>query len=201
MRRTKEEAEITKRSLLHAGLIVFSKKGYTATRMDDIAKQANVTTGAIYHHFSGKSDLYIALVEENSAKANRIAENIIGEGGTPVAVLRRLLIRMFEFGEEDDQYRAVVELSTKMEGSPELADITRQILESRRALAQFFQNLLEEGIKSGEFSSDVSPQDASLALVGFLNGVGLIWVQDSDFFSIKQRAKGLVDVFMTGITV
>ena len=55
MRRTKEEAEITKHNLLAAGLEVFSRKGYKATRVEDIARQANVSTGAIYHHFSGKS--------------------------------------------------------------------------------------------------------------------------------------------------
>jgi TetR/AcrR family acrAB operon transcriptional repressor len=51
MRRTKEEAEITKQNLLQAALEVFSRMGYSATRVEDIARQADVTTGAIYHHF------------------------------------------------------------------------------------------------------------------------------------------------------
>jgi len=200
MRRTKEDAEITKRNLLDAGLAVFSKKGYTATRVEDIAREADVTTGAIYHHFGGKADLYIALVEVNSAKANQVLEQIIQEGGSPAALLRRLLVRIFEFGEEDEQYRAVVKLSTTMESRPELADLTRQILESRRTLAAYFENLIRKGVEAGEFRPDVSPQDAALALVGFMNGVGLIWVQDPGFFSIKQRAEGLIDTFILGLT-
>lgn len=202
MRRTKEEAEATKRNLLDAGLIVFSKKGYAATRVEDIAKQADVTTGAIYHHFGGKSDLYVALIEANSAKANLLAEQILKEGGTPAAVLRRLLVRLFEFIEEDEQYRAVVELFiNKTEFSPELAGITDQIRESRRLLAQFFLTMIEEGIEAGEFGSDVSPEDAALALVGFMNGMGLIWLQDPNHFSIKQRATALTDTFLAGIMV
>lgn len=200
MRRTKEEAEVTKRNLLDAGLIVFSKKGYTATRVEDIAEQANVTTGAIYHHFGGKSDLYVALVEASSAKANRLALQIIQEGGTPLTKLKRLLVRMFEFIEEDEEYRATVELFiNKTDFSPELADMTEQILKSRRFLAQFFSNLIQEGIEAGEFHSNVSPEDAALALVGFMNGMGLIWVQDPEYFSIKQRAEVLIDTFLTGI--
>jgi len=202
MRRTKDEAAATKRNLLDAGLVVFSKKGYTATRVEDIAKQANVTTGAIYHHFGGKSDLYAALVEANSAKANLLAEQIVQEGGTPATVLRRLLVRLFEFAEEDEQYRAVVELFINKTGSsPELADINRQILESRRLLTQFFMTLIQEGIKGGEFHSNVSPKDAALALVGFMNGMGLIWVQDPEHFSIKLRAESLIDTFLKGIVV
>jgi TetR/AcrR family acrAB operon transcriptional repressor len=49
MRRTKEDAEQTRQDLLDAALTIFSKKGYTATRLEDIAKVAGVTRGAIYH--------------------------------------------------------------------------------------------------------------------------------------------------------
>jgi TetR/AcrR family acrAB operon transcriptional repressor len=200
MRRTKEEAEITKHNLLAAGLEVFSRKGYKATRVEDIARQANVSTGAIYHHFSGKSGLYIALVEKSSGKANQLAQEIIADGGSPATILRRLLVRLFEFIEEDNEYRAVIELSlNKIEFSPELSIITEQTLEGRRQLAQFFSNLIKEGIAAGEFHREVSPEDAALTLVGFMNGMGLIWVQDPEHFSIKERAENLVDSFLSGI--
>lgn len=202
MRRTKEEAEVTKRNLLDAGLIVFSQKGYAATRVEDIARQANVTTGAIYHHFGGKSDLYIALVEANSAKANQLAEQIVREGGSPATILKRLLVRLFQFAEEDEEYRAVVKLSINITGfTPELTAITGRILEGRRILAQFYSTLVYEGIEAGEFRADVIPEDAGLALVGFMNGMGLIWLQDIEHFSIKQRAESLVDTFLNGIRV
>jgi TetR/AcrR family acrAB operon transcriptional repressor len=202
MRRTKEEAEITKQNLLAAGLEVFSRKGYRATRVEDIARQANVTTGAIYHHFGGKSALYIALVEKSSAKANKLAQQIIEEGGTPATILRRLLVRMFEFAEEDQEYQAVIELFlNKTEFSPELSSITKETLEGRRNLTKFFSNLIREGIQAGEFRPDISQEDAALSLVGFMNGMGLIWVQDPKHFSIKERAGNLVDSFLSGILV
>jgi TetR/AcrR family acrAB operon transcriptional repressor len=202
MRRTKEEAEITKQNLLKAALEVFSHKGYTATRVEDIAKEANVTTGAIYHHFGGKSALYIALIEASSARANRLAQQIVEEGGTPATLLRRLLVRLFQHIEEDGEYRAVVELSLNTSGMvPELVTINEQILESRRQLAQFFANLIAEGIAAGEFRPNLSAEDTALALVGFMNGMGLIWVQDREHFSIKEHAENFVDSFLSGIVV
>jgi TetR/AcrR family acrAB operon transcriptional repressor len=200
VRRTKEEAEITKQNLLAAGLEVFSRKGYTATRVEDIARQANVTTGAIYHHFGGKSALYVALVERSSARANEIAQQIIEAGGTPATRLRRLLVRMFQYGEEDKEYKAVIELTVnKTEVVPELASLNKKILESRRQLAQFFSSLIEEGVRLGEFRSSISPEDTGLALLGFMNGVGLIWVQDQGYFSISERAEPFVDIFLQGV--
>ena len=97
MRRTKEEAEVTKQNILKTGLEAFSRKGYTATRVEDIAQQADVTTGAIYHHFGGKSDLYLALVKQGDAKTNLLAQQIIEEGGTPATIIRQLLVRLLQF--------------------------------------------------------------------------------------------------------
>ena len=73
MRRTKEEAEQTRQDLLDAALTVFSQKGYTATRLEDVARTAGVTRGAIYHHFGSKADLYGALIEE----ANKVGLSLI----------------------------------------------------------------------------------------------------------------------------
>lgn len=202
MRRTKEEAEITKQNILTAALDVFSRKGYKATRVEDIASQAEVTTGAIYHHFGGKSDLYIALLKKSEAQANKIALQIIEEGGTPATILRRLLVQLFIFLEEDKDYQAMYELFIhKTEFSPKLAAISEQSLKARRQLTQYFSNLIKEGINVGEIYSNVSPEDAALALVGFINGLAIIWVQDPDHFSIKNRAENLVDVFLSGIVI
>lgn len=200
MRRTKEEAEITKQNLLNAGLEVFSRKGYAATRVEDIARQADVTIGAFYHHFGGKSNLYIALVEKGDAKTNQLAQQVIAEGGTPATVLRRLLVRLLQFLEKDPEYRAVVALfMNKTETVPELADISEQSLAGRRRLAQYLANLIEQGVEAGEFRSSFSPEDAALALLGFINGMALIWVQDQEHFSINKRAESFVDLFLAGI--
>lgn len=200
MRRTKEGAEITKQNILECGLEVFSRKGYAATRVEDIAKQANVTTGAIYHHFGGKSDLYIALVKKGDARANQLAQQIVEEGGTPATKLRRLLVRLFQFLEDDGEYRAVVELFiNRTEIVPELTTIREQSLAGRRQLAHYFADLIKQGVEAGEFRSSLSPEDAALALVGFMNGMALIWVQDQEHFSIKERAENLVELFLAGM--
>lgn len=202
MRRTKEEAEITKQNIMAAGLEVFSQKGYKSTRVEDIAKQANVTTGAIYHHFGGKSDLFLALVEKSEKKANQLALQIVEEGGTPATILRRLLVRMFVFIEEDKEYRAMYELfNNKSDFSSDLSTIAKQSLEARRQLAQYFSSLITEGVESGEFQQDIVPREVALALVGFMNGMGLIWVQDPEHFSIKELAENLVDLFLSGMII
>ena len=57
MRRTKEEAEATRRGILKAGMRVFLKKGYSSATLDDIAAEIGMTRGAVYWHFRNKEDV------------------------------------------------------------------------------------------------------------------------------------------------
>jgi TetR/AcrR family acrAB operon transcriptional repressor len=200
MRRTKEEADITRTKLLSAALRVFSQNGYAASRLEDIAQAAQVTRGAIYHHFGSKEKLYIELVHHYEAGINQVAQEIMDEGGTPRTILQRLLVRLFEYLEENEEYRAVVELSVnKVEFTKELEELTRQITLGRRILIRYFADLLRQGMDAGEFRADLPVDDAARALVGFINGMGLIWVQDPKSFSIRERAQSLIDIFLEGV--
>lgn len=62
---------------------LFTKRGYAATSLDEIAKKARVTKGALYHHFSGKQALFEAAfdVVEGTAKA-RLAEILTSSEGS-----------------------------------------------------------------------------------------------------------------------
>lgn len=200
MRRTKEEALVTRENLLSAALQVFSEYGYSAARLQDVAQAAGVTRGAIYHHFGGKKELFKALVTERSSEVNLLAEQAVREGGSPLTVLSRVLVRMFQYADENEEYRAMLELATdKVEYTAELEAFAKQIVEGRRAFTTFLARLIRDGIKAGEFRADLSPKSAAIAVAGFMNGVALLWVQDPDSFSIGRRAEALVDVMLAGL--
>ncbi|WP_017154467.1 TetR/AcrR family transcriptional regulator [Bacillus bingmayongensis] len=56
----------TKNNLIDAALVVFSKKGYAASTTKDIAKEAGVTDGLIYHYFKSKEDLLWAIIDKHT---------------------------------------------------------------------------------------------------------------------------------------
>ena len=59
-----EHAARTRRALLRAARKLFVKRGYAGTSVDNVAEAARVTRGALYHHFSGKKELFQAVFEE-----------------------------------------------------------------------------------------------------------------------------------------
>jgi TetR/AcrR family acrAB operon transcriptional repressor len=200
MRRTKEESLITRENVLTAALEVFSRCGYSAARLEDIAQAAKVTRGAIYHHFAGKEELYKALVTERSSGINQLAEEILSQGGTSIEIIRRLLISLIEYLEENEEYRALLELAiSKVELTEGLDSIRQDTVHGRRQLAAFFQDLLRQGIQAGEIRSDLQVESSAWGILSYMNGVGLIWIQDQEAFSLRDNAEQLVDILLKGI--
>ena len=66
----KEQAPAGRRDrredILAASLHLFSEKGFHGTSMRDIAREADITEGLIYHYFAGKRDLFRAIIDEHS---------------------------------------------------------------------------------------------------------------------------------------
>ena len=66
----------TKRALLKAARKLFVKRGFGNTGTPEIATEAGVTRGALYHHFADKTDLFRAVVEE---EARKVASDIAAD--------------------------------------------------------------------------------------------------------------------------
>ena len=69
--------EETIAALLACARASFAKLGYDAASLEAIARQAQVTTGAIYHHFSGKKGLFLAVAEQVEAELLGIATTAV----------------------------------------------------------------------------------------------------------------------------
>ena len=70
--RRDEYSEATRRALLESAARLFAEKGFAATSLDEVAAEARVTKGAVYHHFANKQALFEAvadLAEEDACAA------------------------------------------------------------------------------------------------------------------------------------
>jgi AcrR family transcriptional regulator len=75
--RRQQYSASTKRALVEVATRLFTEQGYAGTSLDAIVAGAQVTKGALYHHFSGKQALFEAVFEKVEADAsNRIGRRI-----------------------------------------------------------------------------------------------------------------------------
>ena len=88
MRRTQaERRETTRRALLDAARSLFATEGYAAVGIEEVARRAGVTRGALYHHFRDKRDLFRAVAEGIEAELDRLVEAAARRDGSDPADL------------------------------------------------------------------------------------------------------------------
>jgi AcrR family transcriptional regulator len=166
MRRTKEDAALTREKLLDAALVSFHAQGYIATTLDDIARQAGITRGAIAWHFGSKAELLNAVIRERYSRAMVRMLAVQAQGGTPLQVLSRVFTRWMSYLEEDAEFRAVQEIMVRTPVLPEMADGMREKAESMRYSIAYFAGLIQQGIDAGEIDPGVNPEVAATTALG-----------------------------------
>lgn len=201
MRRTKEDAALTRAQLLEAALKCFQEKGYVGTTLNDIAQEAGTTRGAIHWHFGNKAQLFNTMVRERYAQAATIFQEAFAPGERPLQQLRRFLIRWITYAEEDSNFRAVLELlQLKTELVPELAEGMQEKIQGMRASRDMLASLIQRCIAAGEIRPEINAQTAALAALGMANGISSLWLMDPTSIELNVVAQESVNLFLLGLT-
>jgi AcrR family transcriptional regulator len=72
--RTRLDLDRRRRQLVEIGLELFSERAYDEIAIDDIATQAGISKGLLYHYFPSKRDFYVAIIEEAGRELRECTE-------------------------------------------------------------------------------------------------------------------------------
>jgi TetR/AcrR family acrAB operon transcriptional repressor len=201
MRRTKEDAAQTRQDVIDAALKVFSQSGYHAARLNDIAKAAGVTRGAIYHHFENKAGLYSALIEEASTTGSVAVTDAISAGKDFTDTCRLILTNSLTLLENNRKMRQIMELSLFKTGSdPELKELEDARRQQALTMVEGIALFMKSGIDNGDLRQDLDPFDVARAFIAYQNGLINLWLTNPNAFSIGESAPHFADIFLNGIT-
>ena len=94
-KKTKEEAQETRQSILEAAVEVFTAKGVAGATLHEIAETAGVTRGAIYWHFRNKLDVFAALQEQlHSSVMDTVLADLERDHPHPLKQLEQLCVAL-----------------------------------------------------------------------------------------------------------
>src|SRR3954471_8217873 len=107
MRRTKQQAANTRATIVEAALRCFDRHGIASSTLEQIACEAGVTKGAVYHHFQGKRDILGVIRDEMSLPLLDEADTALLRGSDLPALERieRFLLDCVESLEKDARKR------------------------------------------------------------------------------------------------
>ena len=69
----------TQRALLDAARTVFAEQGFSSASIADVVERAGSSVGSLYHHFGGKSELFLALWQEHQAAHEKAASEAVAQ--------------------------------------------------------------------------------------------------------------------------
>jgi TetR/AcrR family transcriptional regulator, fatty acid metabolism regulator protein len=162
--------EDKRRQLLDAAVRVFARKGFHASRVGDIAGEAGVAHGLLYHYFKSKDQVLEAVFHENwSVLLARIES--VEETDEPAADQIRHIaaIVLRTWLHLPDVVRVVIQ---EFGRSPELAE---RIGELTRPI-EVLQRVIARGVERGEFRADVDPAFAATVVYGSIDELLTAWV-------------------------
>lgn len=201
MRRTKEEAERTRCELLAAAERLFLEQGVAHTSLEQIARAAGVTRGALYWHFANKADLFHAMLEQVRLPPEQMVARLAHcTDHDPLLTLRELCVQAMTGLKHNPQKRRIF---TILLHRCEFTDELRHAQERHEAFVNQFIELCEElfaqAARQGRLSPGQSPRLAALALHGLVVGMLSDWLRDSGLFDVERDAPLMIDALLRGL--
>ena len=184
--RVSERGAATRSALLTAAREVFTTEGYAQAGVTDIVNKAGASVGSLYHHFSGKADLYLSLFEElNNEQAGRTRRAMRGARDAGITDPKQLfLVGAREYLGVCAEQRELFRLFVSGDGPPGF-DLVR-----RQRLADWMSLNTEFFVRSGE------PLDEAVAIV-MTGALGLCAAElslSADAEHTRKIADGVIEV-------
>jgi AcrR family transcriptional regulator len=199
MKRTKEIAEQTKELLMETGLKVFNQKGYSRTRLDDIANAAGVTRGAIYHHFENKAQLFKSIIKSRIKLIIDVFESISAESSDPLKSVKNSLAEIIIKMEEDSFLRMFANLFSKTEFKDELEELEEHRDYSSWKEYKILLKALTECRRRGQIRQNTNLNTFAFTLIAAIDGTFRLYLRNPEMISLSENAHQIIDYLFKGV--
>jgi TetR/AcrR family fatty acid metabolism transcriptional regulator len=159
-----------RRLILDAAVRVFATKGYHTCRVGDIAEEAGIAHGLLYHYFGSKEEVLKTVFRENWSQLLEAFARIEASDEPPVeqlGAIAKVLLRSWR-----DQPDLVRVLVREIARSPQLHGQVNEI----RAVFLVIQRVIERGQADGSFRPELDARLASWIFYGGLEELLTGWV-------------------------
>jgi TetR/AcrR family transcriptional regulator, fatty acid metabolism regulator protein len=187
-----------RRQILDAAVRVFARRGYHGSRVGEIAEEAGVAHGLLYHYFSSKEQVLQTVFRENWGELLerfRAVEAAGESAGEKLEGIAKILLRTWRNNPD-----LVTVMVREVARSPQLRG---QVEEVGEAFA-IVQRVIEQGQAEGTFRRDVDARLASWIVYGgleeVLTGWGLGRLPDGDE-EVARAERAVIDLALRGLAV
>lgn len=203
VRRTKEDAQETRNRILDTAVEVLNRQGVAQTSLNDIAREAGVTRGAIYWHFANKVAMFDAMIERllcpllfNSADRDARLE------ADPLGFIRSAADEFIGKMLSDTSFRRVFEIFWhKCEYIGEMVALRDSHLEEGENHIDLIQRAFTLAQEQGQMDRRLTPHQATIGFIGLVDGLLFNWTRKPGMFPLASYAPGILDAWFAGLGI
>ena len=187
-----------RRQILDAAVRAFARRGYEATRVGDIAAEAGVAYGLVYHYFRSKEELLETIFRDTwTLMLATIREIEADAEAEPVREQLRKVVALVlrTWNRDPDVVRVLVREVTR---TPHLQ---REVAEIQHAF-DVLERIIARGQEAGEFRRVIDPRVAGWSLYGALEEILTGWVMGQlpgEQEDVARAEQTVVEVFCAGL--
>ncbi|MDO9638213.1 MAG: TetR family transcriptional regulator [Pseudotabrizicola sp.] len=201
MRRTKEQAELTRNAILMAAEELFLEKGVAHTSLEHIARHAGVTRGAVYWHFENKAHLFHEMLNQVRLPPEQMAMRLSAcAERDPLLALRDLCVEAIENLAHDEQKRRIFTILLRR---CEFTDELREAEQRHAAFIGQFISLCEQQFDNPcvrpRLQPGMSPRLAARILHAMIIGLLNDWLRDPTLFDPLNDTAPMIDACFRGL--
>jgi AcrR family transcriptional regulator len=177
-----------RRQILDAAIRVFARQGFHATRVSDIADEAGVAYGLVYHYFRSKDEVLDELFVERWSLLLAAIEEADRTGETPRAKLAAVAAFIVDSYHHNPELMKVIIVEVTRAAN----SFGRTHLELIRRAYESIAKIVADGQEVGAFRRDVDPTFASMSFYGAIEQLLSGWIfevipgSDGNFAQAKE---------------
>ncbi|MCL1696654.1 TetR/AcrR family transcriptional regulator [Lysinibacillus sp. BPa_S21] len=172
-----ELRDARKEQILQAALIVFARRGMVATKISDIAKEAGLSHGLVYHYFDSKDEIFSMLVKKASNSSIEIIQKAIEHKGSPLEKLKWMTEQILN-NLIDSEHTLLFWIMIQASTSDAIPNEVKELLTRDNALSPVdcILPLIVAGQEKGEIIS-ANPVTLAVTYFAFIQGLAINIIQ------------------------
>jgi AcrR family transcriptional regulator len=188
-----EQVAQTRAALIAAGRRLFGERGFAGTSVEDLAREARVTTGALYHHFATKTLLFEAVFEQAHAEMMEVSAQQAEEAPDEVEFLARGFAAFLDAVLKPDLQRILV-----IDGPAVLGLARFTELDERDAFSVIVA-ILQSAVSAGRLTID-DPATVARLLLGALTRGAMLIANSPNPMQTRQAVADSMRALLSGLS-
>jgi TetR/AcrR family transcriptional regulator, fatty acid metabolism regulator protein len=179
--------------ILDAAVKVFAEKGYYGARVSDIAQEAGIAYGLVYHYFKNKEDLLISIFKSRWGQFEQAVRKIMEDKEDPSKMISSIISFLFHSYKNNPMMIEVmiidVAKSTRFFNDENIRQFTD--------IFSLISEIIELGQQQGVFKKNLDAKLAAYCLYGSVERIMLRWVLENRKSISNQEAREATDMVTT----